>query len=89
MPYIGFGLVTIIVGLLLFLGSDSPGTLARSETFGLLLLVGGVVAVLDRHSDPRQFRSIAPTGVARDPLRPGPPRECDSARCHARTCRRQ
>jgi hypothetical protein len=46
MPYIGFGLVTIIVGLLLFLGSDSPGTLARSETFGLLLLVGGVVAVL-------------------------------------------
>ena len=31
MPYIGFGLVTIIVGLLLFLGSDSPGTLARSE----------------------------------------------------------
>lgn len=46
MPYIGFGLVTIIVGLLLFLGSDSPDTLERSEMFGLLLLVGGVVAVL-------------------------------------------
>ena len=46
MPYIGFGLVTIIFGLLLFLGSDSPDTMERSETFGLLLLAGGVVAVL-------------------------------------------
>ena len=46
MPYIGFGLVAIICGLLLSLGSDSPDTMERSETFGLLLLAGGVIAVL-------------------------------------------
>ena len=46
MPCIGVGLVTVTVGLLLFLGSDSPGTMERSEMFGLLLLSGGVVAVL-------------------------------------------
>ena len=46
MPYIGFGLVAIIFGLLLSLGSDSPDTLERSETFGLLVLAGGVIAVL-------------------------------------------
>ena len=41
MPHIGSGLITNVVGLLLFLDSDSPGTLTRQETFGLLLLVGG------------------------------------------------
>ena len=46
MPFIGFGLVAIIVGMLLFHGSDSPGTMVRSEAFGLLLLMAGVVAVL-------------------------------------------
>jgi hypothetical protein len=46
MPYIGFGLVAIIFGLLLSLGSDSPDTLERSETLGLLLLAGGIIAVL-------------------------------------------
>jgi hypothetical protein len=46
MPYIGFGLVAIILGLLLSVGSDSPDAMERSETFGLLLLTAGVIAVL-------------------------------------------
>ena len=46
MPYIGFGLVAIIFGLLLSLDSDSPDTLEPAETFGLLLLAGGMIAVL-------------------------------------------
>jgi hypothetical protein len=41
MPFIGFGLVAIIVGMLLVHGSDGPGTMVRSEALGLLLLVGG------------------------------------------------
>ena len=46
MPYIGFGLVAIIFGLLLFLGSDSPDTMEQSETLALLCMAGGVIAVL-------------------------------------------
>jgi len=44
--YIGFGLTSIIVGVLLFHGTDSPATVERSEMFGLLLIATGVVAVL-------------------------------------------
>jgi hypothetical protein len=46
MPYLGTGLVVIVVGLLLSLGSDSPDTLEQSETLGLLLLVVGAGAVI-------------------------------------------
>jgi len=31
---------------LLFLGGDSPDTMARSEAFGLFLMAGGLIAVL-------------------------------------------
>jgi hypothetical protein len=46
MGYIAFGLTAIIAGVLLFLGSDSPASMERSEMFGLLLLAAGVVLVL-------------------------------------------
>jgi len=46
MAYIVVGLGTIIVGVLLFLASDSPATVERSEKFGFLLMAAGVVAVL-------------------------------------------
>jgi drug/metabolite transporter (DMT)-like permease len=46
MGYIAFGLTAVIAGVLLFLGSDSPATMERSEVVGLLLLVAGVVLVL-------------------------------------------
>ncbi len=46
MGYIGVGLITIIVGFLLFITSDSPATMESSEVFGLLLIAAGLVAVL-------------------------------------------
>jgi len=46
MGYIGFGLMGIVAGILLALGTDSPNTLTPSEQFGVLLSIAGVVAVL-------------------------------------------
>ena len=46
MPYIGFGLVGIILGLILAHGSDSPIMLERSELLGWILVAGGAIAVL-------------------------------------------
>jgi hypothetical protein len=53
MPYIGFGLVAIIFGLLLSLGSDSPDTLERPENARAALAGGRDDRGADWHGDPR------------------------------------
>ena len=46
MGYIGVGLITSMVGSLLFITNDSPATLESSEVFWLLVIAAGLVAVL-------------------------------------------